>query len=66
MHVGYVDTGMAAGVSDAKTDPAARVADVLDALEAGEHEVLADETSRQVRAALSAPLGALYPQLAKA
>ena len=41
-----------------------RVADVLDALEAGEHEVLADETSRQVKAGLSAPLEALYPQLA--
>ncbi|WP_209559539.1 SDR family oxidoreductase [Frigoribacterium sp. PvP032] len=65
VHVGYVDTAMAAGVTDAKTDPAALVSDVLDALEAGEYEVLADETSRQVRAALSAPLEALYPQLAK-
>ena len=64
VHVGYVDTAMAAGVTDAKTDPATLVADVLDALEAGEHEVLADETSRQVKAGLSAPLEALYPQLA--
>jgi NAD(P)-dependent dehydrogenase (short-subunit alcohol dehydrogenase family) len=65
VHVGYVDTAMAARVTEAKTDPVTLVADVLDALEAGEHEVLADETSRQVRAALSAPLEALYPQLAK-
>ncbi|ROP78824.1 short-subunit dehydrogenase [Frigoribacterium sp. PhB107] len=65
VHVGYVDTAMAAGVTDVKTDPAVLVSDVLDALEAGEHEVLADETSRQVRAALSAPLEALYPQLAR-
>ncbi|KQM29536.1 short-chain dehydrogenase [Frigoribacterium sp. Leaf8] len=64
VHVGYVDTAMAAGVTDPKTDPATLVADVLDALEAGEHEVLADETSRQVKAGLSAPLEALYPQLA--
>jgi len=65
VHVGYVDTAMAAGVDDAKTDPAELVAAVLDATEAGEHEVLADETSRQVRAGLSAPLEALYPQLAR-
>ena len=36
----------------------------LDALEAGEPEVLVDETSRQVRAALAAPLAALYPTIA--
>ena len=65
VHVGYVDTAMAAGVTDAKTSPADLVSDVFDATEAGEHEVLADETSRQVRAGLSAPLEALYPQLAR-
>jgi hypothetical protein len=36
---------------------------VFDGLEAGEYEVLADETSRQVKAALSAPIEAMYPQL---
>jgi len=54
---------MAANVTDPKLDPAALVAAVLDATEAGEFEVLADETSIQVKAALSAPLEALYPQL---
>lgn len=63
VHVGYVDTAMAANVTDPKLDPAALVAAVLDATEAGEYEVLADETSIQVKAALSAPLEALYPQL---
>lgn len=63
VHVGYVDTAMAANVTDPKLDPAALVAAVLDATEAGEYEVLADETSMQVKAALSAPLEALYPQL---
>ncbi|WP_372966755.1 SDR family oxidoreductase [Microbacterium sp.] len=63
VHVGYVDTAMAANVTDPKLDPAALVAAVLDATEAGEFEVLADETSIQVKAALSGPLEALYPQL---
>lgn len=64
VHVGYVDTAMAANVTDAKLDPAVLVTRVLDATEAGEYEVLADETSVQLKAALSAPLEALYPQLA--
>lgn len=65
VHVGWVDTAMAAGTTDPKLDPAVLVAKVLDATEAGEYEVLADETSVQLKAALSAPLEALYPQLAK-
>lgn len=64
VHVGYVDTAMTAGVTDAKTDPAALVAAVFDATEAGQFEVLADDTSRQLKAGLSAPLEAVYPQLA--
>jgi len=66
VHVGYVDTAMAADVTDPKLDPALLVAKVLDATEAGEYEVLADDTSVQLKAALSAPLEALYPQLARA
>ncbi|MBZ4487114.1 SDR family oxidoreductase [Microbacterium sp. cx-55] len=65
VHVGYVDTAMTANVTDPKLDPAVLVAKVLDATEADEYEVLADETSVQLKAALSAPLEALYPQLAK-
>lgn len=65
VHVGYVDTAMAANVTDPKLDPAVLVTKVLDATEADEYEVLADETSVQLKAALSAPLEALYPQLAK-
>lgn len=64
VHVGWVDTPMAAGSDDEKLDPAVLVTKVLDATEAGEYEVLADETSVQLKAALSAPLEALYPQLA--
>lgn len=64
VHVGWVDTAMAAHSNDPKLDPAVLVSKVLDATEAGEYEVLADETSVQLKAALSAPLEALYPQLA--
>ncbi|MFC3492630.1 SDR family oxidoreductase [Glycomyces rhizosphaerae] len=63
VHVGYVDTQMAAHTADPKTAPADLVRTVFDGLEAGEYEVLADETSRQVKAALSAPIEAMYPQL---
>jgi NAD(P)-dependent dehydrogenase (short-subunit alcohol dehydrogenase family) len=64
VHVGYVDTAMAAGTDAPKTDPAELVAAVLDAVESGEYEVLADATSVQAKAGLSAPLDVVYPQLA--
>lgn len=63
VHVGYVDTQMAAHTTDPKTDPADLVRTVFDGLEAGEYEVLADETSVQLKAALSAPIEAMYPEL---
>lgn len=64
VHVGWVDTAMAAGTTDPKLDPAVLVSKVFDATEAGEYEVLADDTSVQAKAGLSAPLEAVYPQLA--
>lgn len=66
VHVGWVDTAMAAHSTDPKTDPADLVRTVLNAVEAGQYEVLADELSVQLKAGLSAPLEALYPQLAQA
>jgi NAD(P)-dependent dehydrogenase (short-subunit alcohol dehydrogenase family) len=63
-HLGYTDTPMTKDVTAPKADPVDIVAAIYDGLEAGEHEVLADETSRQVKSALSAPLSALYPELA--
>ncbi|HTW08788.1 MAG TPA: SDR family oxidoreductase [Acidimicrobiales bacterium] len=63
LHVGYMDTDMAARVTAPKTAPRVVAEATLDALEAGEHEVLADEVSRQVRAQLSGPLTAMYPAL---
>ncbi|PZF28216.1 MULTISPECIES: SDR family oxidoreductase [unclassified Curtobacterium] len=65
-HLGYTDTGMTEGLDVEKSDPADIVRSIWDAVEAGEHEVLADQVSRDVRAGLSAPLTALYPMLASA
>ena len=43
--------------------PADLVTRVYDAVEAGEYEVVADELSVQVKAALGGPVEALYPEL---
>jgi NAD(P)-dependent dehydrogenase (short-subunit alcohol dehydrogenase family) len=64
LHVGYMDTDMAAHVDEPKSDPAAIADLALDAVAAGVPEVVADEISRNVRSGLSADLTALYPQLA--
>jgi methionine aminopeptidase len=58
--VGYMDTDMAVSVTASKTAPQAVTEATVDAVEAGQHEVLADDLSRQVRAALGAPISALY------
>jgi len=64
LHVGYMDTDMTAGIDVPKSDPADVARLALEGLEAGHPEVLADERSRQVRAALSGGVRVLYPQLA--
>lgn len=63
VHVGYVDTAMAAHTDEPKTDPADLVTTVYDAVEAGEYEVLADDGSVLVKSILSSPLETIYPQL---
>ncbi|WP_329224862.1 SDR family oxidoreductase [Streptomyces canus] len=63
VHMGYVDTPMAAHAEGPKLLPAELVTTVYDAVEAGEHEVLADELTVQVKSALSGPVEALYPDL---
>ena len=62
--LGYMDTDMAADVDAPKVAPEDVAAATLDGIEAGDYEVLADETARRVRAALSGPLTDLYPALA--
>jgi NAD(P)-dependent dehydrogenase (short-subunit alcohol dehydrogenase family) len=64
-HLGYTDTPLTAWLEGVeKADPAVIVAAIYDGLEAGDHEVLADDVSRQVKAGLAAPLSALYPEVA--
>jgi NAD(P)-dependent dehydrogenase (short-subunit alcohol dehydrogenase family) len=54
LHVGFMDTDMAAFVpEDQKVDPSAVAKQALDGLFAGEPEVLADDLSRTVKAQLS-------------
>ena len=48
LHVGYMDTDMTATVTEPKSNPADIAAIALDALEAGEVEILADEVSREL------------------
>jgi NAD(P)-dependent dehydrogenase (short-subunit alcohol dehydrogenase family) len=63
LHVGYMDTDMAASVTSDKSDPAdiARIA--VDGIAAGTYEIVADNASRQAQAALAVGVSALYPQL---
>jgi NAD(P)-dependent dehydrogenase (short-subunit alcohol dehydrogenase family) len=58
LHVGYMDTDMVADVDAPKVDPAAVAAAALDGIENGLVEVLGDDLTRQVKAALSADRGA--------
>jgi NAD(P)-dependent dehydrogenase (short-subunit alcohol dehydrogenase family) len=64
LHVGWIDTPMAAHTTDPKSDPADVVRASYAAILAGEYEVLADDLSASVKQGLSAPILALYPQLA--
>lgn len=60
LHVGFMDTDMVSHVDAPKSDPATVAELALDAVEAGEPEVLADDFSRQVQAGLAGGVAALY------
>jgi NAD(P)-dependent dehydrogenase (short-subunit alcohol dehydrogenase family) len=64
VHVGFMDTDMTAQLNVPKSSPHDIARLVLDAVEAGDSEVLADDTSRHVKAALSGELSLLYPAIA--
>ena len=64
LHVGLMETDMAARLTGPKSSPDAVAKQALDGLESGAFEVLADESSRRVRSALSSGLQVLYPSLA--
>ena len=63
LHLGRADTPMTRNVDGPKLDPADVVRTALDGLEAGSYEILADQVSADVKAALAGPIEALYPEL---
>jgi NAD(P)-dependent dehydrogenase (short-subunit alcohol dehydrogenase family) len=60
-HLGYTDTPFIAHLDVPKSDPAVIVARILDALEAGEDEAIADDTSAQVKSILSGITTGILP-----
>ena len=56
VHVGYIDTDMTDGINAPKLAPVEVARRVIDGLEAGASEVLVDDLSVQVKAALSGPV----------
>lgn len=63
LHVGYIDTDMTSALDVPKITAAEVARLAFDGIESGATEVLADDTTRGVKAALSGDLEALYPQL---
>lgn len=67
LHVGWVDTDMAnewAPATDPRTAPDDVARQAIDGVEAGQHEVLADDWTRMVKSGLAADVTALYPHVA--
>lgn len=64
LHMAFVDTDLARGLQGEKTHPDVIVARALDALEAGDSEVLADDRTRFVKQGLTAPVPSYLPQAA--
>ncbi|MFC9595353.1 SDR family oxidoreductase [Streptomyces sp. NPDC056944] len=56
VHAGFIDTDMVAALDRSKAKPADVAARIVDGLEAGHAEVLADDVSVAVKSALSGPV----------
>jgi NAD(P)-dependent dehydrogenase (short-subunit alcohol dehydrogenase family) len=65
VHAGYIDTDMAANVTGPKIAPEEVARQTVEALRTGAEEVLADEVSQNVKAALPQDHQALYPNIQK-
>src|SRR5689334_15614823 len=63
VHASFIDTDMAALVSAPKDTPESVAQQVIDAVEAGQVEVLADERTRAVKAELSRDHELIYPPI---
>jgi NAD(P)-dependent dehydrogenase (short-subunit alcohol dehydrogenase family) len=63
VHAGYIDTDLTAGIDDPKIAPEVVATALVAGLAAGAEEVLADDVSRAVKAALPNDLEHLYPNI---
>jgi NAD(P)-dependent dehydrogenase (short-subunit alcohol dehydrogenase family) len=59
VHLGYTDTDMVSEFDVPKNSPQQVARDIVDGIEHGDAEVLADDVTRQVKASLSGPVEAL-------
>jgi NAD(P)-dependent dehydrogenase (short-subunit alcohol dehydrogenase family) len=59
VHLGYTDTDMVSEFDVPKNSPRQVAGDIIDGIERGDAEVLADDITRQVKASLSGPIEAL-------
>jgi NAD(P)-dependent dehydrogenase (short-subunit alcohol dehydrogenase family) len=59
VHLGYTDTDMVAAFDVPKNDARQVARDIVDGIERGDAEVLADDVTRSIKAALSGPVEAL-------
>jgi NAD(P)-dependent dehydrogenase (short-subunit alcohol dehydrogenase family) len=64
LHVGYMDTDMAARVTESKSAPSDVARLAIDGIEQGTLEIVADEMSAFVRGQLGSGVAGLYPQFA--
>lgn len=64
LHVGLVDTDMTRDYDMPKADPRDVARQAIDGVEAGDLEVLADESARQAKAGVAGDVEVLYPQFA--
>lgn len=65
VHVGYVDTDMAADAEGVKVPPRQVVDEALDTVQEGGAEAIVGEVAQQVKAHLHEDVRVLYPQLAR-
>ncbi|HZR42381.1 MAG TPA: SDR family oxidoreductase [Ktedonobacteraceae bacterium] len=63
VHIGYMDTDMAASVDDVKVSPRDVAASILDGLQNDQEEVLADQPSHNIKAVLAGNRQAFYQSL---
>lgn len=63
VHVGYVDTDLTAGLDVDKVSPQQVSAAVIEALESGSPEAIADDFSRSIKSALHDDLKLIYPSI---